>query len=232
MEILCVCGKKRTGKDTVATIVKSLSPSMSYALAYPVKVALAAGFSGIKTNQGFLDYQAFDGTRDDIDREAILDIEFIQIVKSIAIGFKVVGRDLQEELGGKLMSDTMRQLSVRYNEAGGFSIRNLMQIVGTDIGCNLLGNDIWLGFALDAWVKALQTGKYEYFIVTDCRQSHEIEMFRAMNANIVHINKACINSNDQHITEIGIVPNINEVIVNNDGSLDDLYDKIKNLIGN
>ncbi|URC15154.1 deoxynucleoside monophosphate kinase [Paraglaciecola Antarctic GD virus 1] len=231
MKILCICGKKRSGKDQVADMIKSIKPSMSYALAYPVKVGLTAGFAGIKHKGTILDYDAFDGTHPDIDREEILDIEFKQIVQSLSIGFRVLGRDLQDELGGKVVSETMRQLSVQYNEAGGFSIRNLMQIFGTDIGCNLLGNDIWLVYCLEVWLKALQSGKYENFIVTDVRQSHEIQMFRSMGANITHLDRSCINSIDQHITEIGIVPFDNEVIIKNHGSLDELYEKIKQLIG-
>jgi hypothetical protein len=230
VKTLCICGKKRSGKDTVAAMVKSLYPSISYGLAYPVKVALAAGFSGIKTNQGYLDYDAFDGTNENIDREAILDIDFNVVIKSISMGFKVIGRDLQDELGAKAVSELMRGLSVEYNKNDGFSMRQLMQIVGTDIGCNVLGKDIWLNFMLDVWLKSLQKGIYEYFIVTDCRQSHEIQMFRAMQANILHVNRTCINSTDTHITEVGIEPLKNEQIIENSTTLDDLYESVKQSI--
>tara|TARA_R110000851_G_scaffold227519_4_gene380333 strand:- start:1774 stop:2478 length:705 start_codon:yes stop_codon:yes gene_type:complete len=227
MKIVSICGKKRSGKDTVGKMMASLEPSMTYSLAYPVKVALAAGFSGILTNQGYLDYEAFDGTREDIDRELILDIPLQQIIKYIGISFAFIGKNLQDELGAKVLTNIMQDLAIQYNKNNGFSIRQLMQIVGTDIGCNVLGNDTWLQYALSTWVKALDRGIYKYFIITDVRQDHEIAMFRAMGANVLHIERDDINNNDDHITEIGITPAGGEFIIKNDKSTGELYAKVK-----
>jgi hypothetical protein len=230
MKTVGICGKKRSGKNTVGKMIASLVPTMTYSLSYPLKVALAAGFSGIVTNQGYLDYQAFDGTRDDIDRELTLDIPLQQVIKSIGIAFAFVGRDIQEELGGKKITEVMQQLAIQYNENDGFSIRQLLQIVGTDIGCDLLGNDIWLQYAMQAWVKAIDSNKYECFLVTDIRQAHEIATFRAMQAHILHIVRDDINSSDGHITESGIIPLDNEFTMENNETTTELYSKVKTFL--
>lgn len=234
MKIICICGKKRSGKDTVSNMIKSIKPSMSYALAYPIKVGLAGGFDGVKVSIDgklhSLTYDDFDGNG--IDREQILNIEFKQIAKSLSLGFNVLGKNIQETIGAKKLSILMSDLLTRYNVNNGFSIRDLLKIFGTDIGVNYIDVNIWLKYFTDVWLDALSTNKYEYFIVSDIRQQHEINVMRTMNADVIHIENGEI-SDDDHITERCIEKLSNESSINNNKNiitLDQLYENVKQLI--
>jgi dephospho-CoA kinase len=106
--------------------------------------------------------------------------------------------------------------------------RELMQIIGTDLFRNQLADNIWVNIIKNKIESDKTNNK---FVITDIRFNNEAHMIKSMGGHIIQI----IRDNNQiissHISENGIVQDIDYIIENN-GSKDELYDKLNNFITN
>ncbi|MDP1183728.1 hypothetical protein Q6285_31190, partial [Klebsiella pneumoniae] len=65
------------------------------------------------------------------------------------------------------------------------------------------------------YVEAIENG-YSYFVVPDCRQSHEISVLRAMGATIIHVeNPNSEKNSNNHITEAGLKTEEGDLVIQN-----------------
>ena len=53
---------------------------------------------------------------------------------------------------------------------------------------------------------------------------------RAMGATVIHVVRPGQKSNDTHITEAGLPIRDGDLVITNDGSLEELFSKIKNTL--
>jgi len=102
----------------------------------------------------------------------------------------------------------------------GFSYRQAMQSLGTEWG-RKLNPDLWLNL-----MKENITDKN--IVISDVRFENEAEYIRSVG-KLVHIQRDT-GVVDSHISEQGITPLINEDVIYNDYTINDLYNRMFNLI--
>lgn len=110
------------------------------------------------------------------------------------------------------------------------SPRTTMQFIGTDLFreqlCKIMphiGNNIWIEIVK----KYILENKYKKIVVCDVRFENEAEMIRELDGTIIKITRPSIVTKDDHLseTEIDKIKFDEEII--NDGSISDLYKKIR-----
>lgn len=108
---------------------------------------------------------------------------------------------------------------------GGKTLREFLQLLGTDFGRDMIWQDIW--------VHQMQRG-YEYLlsrvedfsvvgvVVTDVRFENEAQWIRAQGGLLVHITRDDAGPVNPHKSESGVSFAEGDIAVVNDGSLEDL----------
>lgn len=101
--------------------------------------------------------------------------------------------------------------------------REMMQSLGTDWGRHLVHPDIWV------WVAAQKienkfsvTRNISSYIFDDVRFENEAEWIRNTGGLIVALKRTEVQPIKYHISEAGIAPNVEDYIVRNDRSIEDL----------
>ncbi len=115
--------------------------------------------------------------------------------------------------------------------------RWVLQQMGTDVMRTHFHNDIWI-IALKR--KML---KYDKVVITDCRFENEISMLKSMDATIIHVIRGNLPTwfdnvqqgenppIDLHPSEWKWIPFIKSCkVIHNDGTIDDLNDKVINIL--
>lgn len=238
MKTICIVGKKRTGKTTIAQIIKSNYESYEYALAQPIKKVLYDNyvkFEFDKESHQVLYLSDFDG--DGFDREQPINLS----TKQIAQYLTQCVYDLIDNYGLKMVKNpTIKNheiedliTSIVQSQTFYWSVRRFMQILGTDIVVNHFDTVFWNRLMLQQFANKSNM-YFEYFIVPDIRQDHEYKLMRDMGATIIFVEKPSINNdtNDLHITEQGIEPEAHDIVIKNDGTIEDLENKILKVLKN
>ncbi|QPI17877.1 dNMP kinase [Pectobacterium phage POP12] len=119
---------------------------------------------------------------------------------------------------------------VRYDFELGkpWTIRRFMQVFGTDIVVNQIDKSIWIKLTIN---EIIDGAVYEFpcdTIITDCRQKHEEDALRALGAKFIFVNKDTEND-DSHITEQGLIPKSGDIVIDNNGTLEQLNNQIKEI---
>ncbi len=128
--------------------------------------------------------------------------------------------------GFNLKQDYIEQLMTTHKEVVipelGVSARHLMQTLGTEWGRDTIHTDIWA-----MWMsKRLVTETSEYLVFEDVRFENEAALIRSMGGLIIHIDRACLVSDDKHVSEAGIKMHTDDVLIDNDHAVVDLMDAI------
>lgn len=101
--------------------------------------------------------------------------------------------------------------------------RIAMQKIGTDVFRMHFHQDIWL------LILKKQITKYDKIVVTDIRFLNEYNMIKNMGGNVFKISKSNIIK-DTHLSE-NILDNIQfKYEIDNNGTIEELYQKIDNLL--
>jgi hypothetical protein len=107
-------------------------------------------------------------------------------------------------------------------KATGFGpeVRRLLQRMGTEVGRNILGENIWVNAAFFG----LQPGKN--YVFTDCRFQNEALAIRKYQGEIWRVTRPGVEPANDHISEIGLDNWPFNVIILNDDSIDSLREKV------
>lgn len=242
MKLLFLIGKKRSGKDTTADYIMNNYNATKHQLAGPIKDALADAMLTEwyrDTSRQFprITRSMIEGI--DYDREQDLNLSTKDVIRIMANAIEYVHHDLplpgvvydskRKILDGDTM-EVIRQVVIN-KPVEPWSIRRLMQTLGTDIVCDKLDRMYWVKrFTL---VMADTFGDYDYFIVPDTRQDHELDVARAMGATVIHVVRPEQEGSkkDTHVTERGLPIREGDIVITNDGSLEELYSKINTILG-
>ncbi|UOX40522.1 deoxynucleoside monophosphate kinase [Aeromonas phage GomatiRiver_11] len=222
--IVALSAKKRCGKDTVGDILTDKG-FVKYALAEPIKRFLVNAINNDRKLPLFVKHFSFDDINGfGYDREEGLPISNDDVYRIMRSAWMNVCDDIgikyTYEHTGVIADAVLGNRKV-------WSIRRLMQTLGTDIGCKIDKN---------IWTDYLKRFKENHdnidLVVTDCRQPWELETLREMGAEVIHILRSDtgVIYIDNHSTERGLPIEDGDHVINNDSSLEDLKLTVKNLL--
>ena len=205
MNIITLSAKARCGKDTAAQyLLDNLENSTSYALAACFKESIAMHFSEYLTRDDVFGYG--------VDRNSyIIYIDRSDFIDMVERVFEDFGYHL-EDIDWTVVDDN-----------NGWTIRRIMQTIGTDIGVNQIDTNIWLKEFEKAMFSLEEV--YDTVVMVDCRQTHEIEFVRERGGSVIHILRDT-GLTDDHITEQGLPIENGDFVIENNGSLDEFYQKL------
>lgn len=106
----------------------------------------------------------------------------------------------------------------------GKSPRELMQTLGTEWGRNMVAPDIWLRVTENAITGGIES--LANVVITDIRKTNEVEWLRRLGGQIWHVNRPNITRVRAHSSENGVPIDPRDIIINNDGTLADLYSNV------
>jgi hypothetical protein len=99
-------------------------------------------------------------------------------------------------------------------------VRRLMQVLGTEVGRELLGEHIWTDLARK---KLKRPGKY---VVTDVRFPSEVSAVRTWGGSLIKIVRPGYMPVNSHVSDEGIPDEFFDRVLLNDGSLEDLRHRV------
>jgi hypothetical protein len=110
--------------------------------------------------------------------------------------------------------------------------RETFQFVGTEFGRNLLPKYLpWVGenFWVLKLMKYCQNNSNKNICIPDVRRQNEAAAIKENGGFIIKVVKPDIKSNDNHISETEVDEIPYDYLIINDGSLEELYQKIKDI---
>src|SRR6478735_800868 len=111
-------------------------------------------------------------------------------------------------------------------------VRRLLQVLGTEVGRKQLSDgDLWTGIMERKINKAVADGA-PGVIVTGVRFPNEVELFEQIGADTWWVDRPSLKStvNAGHASENSVSAVDFELVVRNDGTLEDLYRKVDDLV--
>lgn len=102
-------------------------------------------------------------------------------------------------------------------------IRGLMQRMGTEVGRNMFGENFWVDQALD---QIPDGGKV---VFADVRFPNEADAIRKLGGKVVRIGRAGVGPANDHISETALDRYEFDLVISNNGTLEDLEEKVKGL---
>ena len=109
----------------------------------------------------------------------------------------------------------------------GRSPRELMQSLGTDWGRNMVHPELWLLLAEQNLEFLSQTqDNATGFVISDLRFENEADFVRKRGGIVLHILRPDAAEVNPHISESGIGIQDNDLVLHNDGALDDLFGQL------
>jgi hypothetical protein len=242
MKLIFLIGKKRSGKDTTADYIMQKHNAIKHQLAGPIKDALCFGYQAIIMAHDscyefpILTRKEWEG--ENYDRETNLNLSKGQVVEIMEAAMWYLNSRLQitetrfseSSLDRVSLNIVKRVINSIEDE---WSVRRLMQTLGTDIMVNYFDRMYWVKWFSLVFLEQFSTkSKYDFFIVPDTRQDHELDAARAMGATVIHVVRPDLvySKVDTHITEAGLPVREGDTVITNDGSLEELYAKIEKAI--
>lgn len=99
-------------------------------------------------------------------------------------------------------------------------VRHVLQRLGTEVGRNIIGPDVWVDVARNRIADLLYKGKA--VVITDCRFENEADMVRDLGGLVIGINRQGFERGE-HPSEQGI---ITDRVIDNTGSAEELHSKV------
>lgn len=109
----------------------------------------------------------------------------------------------------------------------GVSPRRMMQTLGTEWGRQLIHPDLWLIIAEGE--RALS--KDEPMVISDVRFENEAAWIRNSGGRMIHVTRANAAKIEPHASENGVGREPQDVVIENNGTLEQLYEKLRRTFG-
>ncbi|AJT61161.1 hypothetical protein [Vibrio phage XZ1] len=210
--IIGINGQKRSGKDTLAAAIKKSHSDSTYIYKFadPIKEGL---FIGLK-EYGY-DYEDIDG-QTDCDRE----VPVFTLDEAIELVLKCCDY-------ANVDADYDYVYFTLLPHTGLFSIRDLLQMTGTDVARSL-NDQHWINYARDKYNQLVFNNPDLLFIITDVRFENEMNLVYELGGTMLQVNReGSLASNHISDTELGFIEDA--IQIDNNGSLEELYEQIDNL---
>ena len=99
-------------------------------------------------------------------------------------------------------------------------VRRLLQLLGTDFGRKMLGDDVWIKIALSG----IKTE--DKVVISDVRFPNEADAIRKLGGIVWRINRRNHSAVNGHASEHAMDNYMFNHVIYNDGTLDDLSDEV------
>lgn len=106
----------------------------------------------------------------------------------------------------------------------GKSPRQMMQYLGTEWGRTLVNENLWLLIAKHKIEAAHEN--FRHVVVTDVRFENEADFIRSLGGVIWHVSRGDAPSVNAHPSEAGVAFKAGDVLIDNNGSLEELNDTV------
>jgi hypothetical protein len=106
-------------------------------------------------------------------------------------------------------------------------VRRLMQILGTEVGCNLFDPEIWVKLAESKILSQLSVGNT---VVTDVRFPNEARLIKKLGGLLVRITRPGYGPVNEHVSDRASENWTYDRVLENDSTIADLHEKMKNLV--
>ncbi len=103
-------------------------------------------------------------------------------------------------------------------------VRRLLQAMGTEVGRNRLGEDIWVDAKRRAITPDLEAGRD--VVLTAVRFTNELEMVRSLGGLTVWVERPGYGPVNEHISDNALAWQDFDMVVHNDSTLEDLIDRV------
>jgi hypothetical protein len=195
--IIAISGKKLSGKDTAAL---GLIERHKF-----VRISFADKLKDICS-------KVFNIPREDLDDPIKKEASF---TRPILIGHNHIYMllDILEDDGFFISENSYRAISHEFINKQLNSLRQLMQVVGTDIIRNYVDNEVWLKYLK----KTMDKTNSDNFVIADARLRNEREFLKSLGAILILIKRNGLVSTDTHSSEndLGNESDYDVVIDNN-----------------
>ena len=98
-------------------------------------------------------------------------------------------------------------------------VRRLLQVLGTEVGRQIFDEDVWV----DALFQKVDPNKK--YVITDVRFANEAECIKEYG-EVWRVNRAGVDPINEHISETQLDDYEFDYVINNDGTFDDLKNKV------
>lgn len=102
--------------------------------------------------------------------------------------------------------------------------RGTLQRLGTEVGRNILGGDIWV----DATMNALDVERD--YVITDCRFPNEAQAINRAGGLVVRVQRPGNGPANEHPSETALDDYQFDGVINNDGTLEDLATRVEDFL--
>lgn len=156
------------------------------------------------------------------------------------IGFQKIAfadklREALYALNPIISFDNISNQPIRYNEIVNLigyeraktlypEIRNLLQKLSTQVGRDILDEDIWINLLTS------KLTKNNNWVITDCRFPNEAEAIKNHGGHIWKVIRPDVNAVNSHISEHALKQFSFDQVIVNDGTIEDLADKVYSLL--
>ena len=232
MAIIGISGKKRSGKDLVGQIIQYLTND-----------------SGVKSFKVWQELNAGDGSS---PFKIVKYADKLKDMVCLLIG--CTREQLEDETFKNTLLSKEWERAVYYQDdkrvnqytmlTGMFNERleiptprMLLQEIGTDLFRNQFHPNTWINATMTNYRKSIDMTKKSHisdlpnWIITDVRFCNEAQAIKQKSGILIRINRSTIESDDNHESETDLdqYPNF-DYIIKNDGNLDDLVYKVKEIL--
>lgn len=216
--VVGLCGLARSGKDTLSEMLCRLHGYNPYPFALPIKQCINEMYGW---NEEHSDGQY---------KETTLTVETTYGNMAGAIR-RVLGKDIYG-FSAEHVTDWWIGVLVDNDcfQAGGdkefrfeLSPRKAYQLFGTDLGRDMLAQDIWLDKATEF------ADKHGKVLITDVRFENEAQWISKMNGSIIRIERQGVDGSAvrAHASEAGISEDYVTMVLPNNGTIEELENVAK-----
>jgi hypothetical protein len=139
----------------------------------------------------------------------------------------VVSRATSDEVRLQELVDALGwdEVKVTYDE-----VRRLLQVFGTEVGRELIKDSLWVDIVLDQIADRMLIAQGK-FVITDMRFPNEVDglsdfaVDMGVDLQLWKITRPGVGPVNTHVSDAGLADDLFDLIIENDGTLDDLRDK-------
>ena len=99
-------------------------------------------------------------------------------------------------------------------------LRRLLQIIGTEVGRQMIDEDLWVKLATD------ELEPEDRVVFTDVRFPNEASMIKALGGKVWRVNRPGVEALNSHSSEHSMTSWNFDLVIENDGTFEDLRQKV------